>query len=319
MTSERGREFSFAAAHDAPIPISSGSATITRRSAMARPTSGRTTPMCRSSPWPSRSPRAGVTIVTTAAPYQPGQGRSGSGRALQCGGQVLHRLFGRHGAGSRPAHLARRHRPQAHDGRGSRQLFPLRPCAAGPSGRIGLVAPRFHGAPDQSQPSHDARGRLSGDRRSLQGRQRRCRDPCRNCPVCHQTVSLAARALEENGISTVVMGCAKDIVEYVGVPRFLFSDFPLGNAAGRPKDRARKPHTRSRAAPSRTPPRRAHHRAVSDVLERKPDWKLDYRIGRAVARGDRPAPRRIRQAEGVAKGLREELGITKSTAKATVA
>ena len=30
------------------------------------------------------------------------------------------------------------------------------------------------------------------------------------------------------------MGCAKDIVEYVGVPRFLFSDFPLGNPAGKP-------------------------------------------------------------------------------------
>jgi D-proline reductase (dithiol) PrdB len=49
-------------------------------------------------------------------------------------------------------------------------------------------------------------------------------------------VSLVARHLEENGIATVVMGCAKDIVEFVGVPRFLFSDFPLGNAAGRPKD-----------------------------------------------------------------------------------
>ena len=54
--------------------------------------------------------------------------------------------------------------------------------------------------------------------------------------MCHQTVSLAARHLEENGVTTVVMGCAKDIVEFVGVPRFLFSDFPLGNAAGRPKD-----------------------------------------------------------------------------------
>jgi hypothetical protein len=49
-------------------------------------------------------------------------------------------------------------------------------------------------------------------------------------------VSLAARHLEENGIATVVMGCAKDIVEFVGVPRFLFRDFPLGNATGRPKD-----------------------------------------------------------------------------------
>ncbi|PPR64447.1 MAG: hypothetical protein CFH10_00249 [Alphaproteobacteria bacterium MarineAlpha4_Bin2] len=49
-------------------------------------------------------------------------------------------------------------------------------------------------------------------------------------------MSLIARHLEENGIPTVVMGCAKDIVEHVGVPRFLFSDFPLGNAAGRPND-----------------------------------------------------------------------------------
>ena len=54
--------------------------------------------------------------------------------------------------------------------------------------------------------------------------------------MCHQTVSLAARHLEAHGISTVIMGCAKDIVEHCGVPRFLFSDFPLGNSAGRPFD-----------------------------------------------------------------------------------
>jgi hypothetical protein len=54
--------------------------------------------------------------------------------------------------------------------------------------------------------------------------------------VCHQTVSLAARYLEANGIPTVIMGCAKDIVEHCGVPRFLWSDFPLGNSAGRPFD-----------------------------------------------------------------------------------
>jgi len=57
-----------------------------------------------------------------------------------------------------------------------------------------------------------------------------------NCPVCHQSVTLAARHLEANGIPTVVMGCAKDIVEHVGAPRFLFSDFPLGNSAGKPFD-----------------------------------------------------------------------------------
>ncbi len=49
-------------------------------------------------------------------------------------------------------------------------------------------------------------------------------------------MSLAARHLEANGIPTVIMGCAKDIVEHCGVPRFLWSDFPLGNSAGRPFD-----------------------------------------------------------------------------------
>src|SRR3546814_18462870 len=57
-----------------------------------------------------------------------------------------------------------------------------------------------------------------------------------NCPVCHQTAGMTARYLEENGIPTVVMGCARDIVEHCGVPRLLFSDFPLGHAAGKPHD-----------------------------------------------------------------------------------
>ena len=49
-------------------------------------------------------------------------------------------------------------------------------------------------------------------------------------------MSLVARYLERNGIPTVVMGAAKDIVEWVGVPRFLFSDFPLGNSCGKPHE-----------------------------------------------------------------------------------
>ena len=52
--------------------------------------------------------------------------------------------------------------------------------------------------------------------------------------MCHQTVSLIARHLEENGIPTVVIGSAKDIVEYTAVARFVFTDFPLGNPAGLP-------------------------------------------------------------------------------------
>lgn len=49
-------------------------------------------------------------------------------------------------------------------------------------------------------------------------------------------MSLIARHLEARGISTVVLGSAKDIVEHCGVPRFVFSDFPLGNSAGKPND-----------------------------------------------------------------------------------
>jgi hypothetical protein len=49
-------------------------------------------------------------------------------------------------------------------------------------------------------------------------------------------VSLAARYLETQGIPTVVFGCARDIVEHAGVPRYVWSDFPLGNPTGRPYD-----------------------------------------------------------------------------------
>lgn len=49
-------------------------------------------------------------------------------------------------------------------------------------------------------------------------------------------MSLVARHLEANGVATVVMGCARDIVEECGVARFVFTDFPLGNPCGKPWD-----------------------------------------------------------------------------------
>ena len=49
-------------------------------------------------------------------------------------------------------------------------------------------------------------------------------------------MSLVARHLESEGICTVVIGSARDIVEECGVPRFLFVDFPLGNPCGKPWD-----------------------------------------------------------------------------------
>lgn len=47
-------------------------------------------------------------------------------------------------------------------------------------------------------------------------------------------MSLVARHLEANGIPTVIIGSARDVVEHCGVPRFLFTDFPLGNPCGHP-------------------------------------------------------------------------------------
>lgn len=95
--------------------------------------------------------------------------------------------------------------------------------------------------------------------------------------MCHQTVSLAARHLEENGIPTVIMGCAKDIVEYAGVPRFLFSDFPLGNPAGRPRDPESQALTLEfalRVLESAPAPRTT----VQSPLRwsEDPAWKLDF-------------------------------------------
>jgi hypothetical protein len=90
-------------------------------------------------------------------------------------------------------------------------------------------------------------------------------------------VSLAARYLEQNGIATVVMGCAKDIVEFVGVPRFLFSDFPLGNAAGRPRDPQSQAFTLELALRVlETAP--AARTTVQSPLRWSADssWRLDY-------------------------------------------
>ena len=50
-------------------------------------------------------------------------------------------------------------------------------------------------------------------------------------------MSLVARHLEAAGIPTVILGSALDIVNHCGVPRLVFTDFPLGNPCGRPYDR----------------------------------------------------------------------------------
>ena len=52
--------------------------------------------------------------------------------------------------------------------------------------------------------------------------------------MCHQTVSLIARFLEAQGIPTLCLASALDIIEAGKPPRATFLDYPLGNTAGRP-------------------------------------------------------------------------------------
>ena len=60
-------------------------------------------------------------------------------------------------------------------------------------------------------------------------------------------MSLVARHLEANGIPTLIIGSALDIVEHARVPRYLHVDFPLGNPCGRPYDRAMQKEILSQA------------------------------------------------------------------------
>ncbi len=178
--------------------------------------------------------------------------------------------------------------------------FPLpQLLKAAAAGRIGEVAPRFFGAPTNR--SH--RVTIDVDAPDILARCQADKVDVAvivpNCPVCHQTSALVARHLEANGIPTVVMGCAKDIVEHAAAPRFLFSDFPLGNSAGKPQDvdsQALTLELALRSAGVRV--RRAHHDAVAAALER--GCLLEARLQQH--RADEPgrtgaAPRRVRQAE----------------------
>lgn len=180
--------------------------------------------------------RSRVALITTAAPYQPDKGEQGPGAPYNAGAKFYRVYSGDTSVDHdlRVAHVAidRRHTSMEDSG----TWFPLPALRRAAAAGRARLAPRFHGVPTNRSQQHT----LDVDAREVLAR---CNEDSAdaailvpNCPVCHQTLSLVARQLEANGIATVVMGCAKDIVEHCGVPRFLFSDFPLGNGAGKPHD-----------------------------------------------------------------------------------
>ena len=219
-----------------------------------------------------------IALITTAAPFQPDKGDQGPGAPYNASAKFFAVYSGDTARDHdvRISHVAiDRDHTTAEDAGTYFPLAALRNCVA--DGRIGSVAARFHGAPtNRSQritldidcPKIVARCKADGVDAALL---------VPNCPVCHQTVSLAARTLEENGIATVIRGCAKDIVEYVGVPRLLFTDFPLGNAAGRPNDKASQAFTLElalRLLEDASAPRTTAQSPLT--WNGRAEWKLDY-------------------------------------------
>ncbi len=252
--------------------------------------------------------RSRVAIVTTAAPFDPAKGDQGPG-AKYNGGAKFYSVYD--GSTSklhdlRISHIAYDRVHTSADDSGT--WFPLPQLNRFASaGRIGDVAPRFFGAPtnrshrvttETDAPEILARCRADGVDAAVL---------VPNCPVCHQTVSLVARHLEANGIATVVMGCAKDIVEHAAVPRFLFSDFPLGNSAGKPHDQDSQGFTLElalrvlEAAPGPQTTVQSPLRWSADA-----SWKRDYNNIAQISGEELARRRREFDAQKeIARGVRE--------------
>ncbi len=251
-----------------------------------------------------------VALITTASPYRPESGDQSPGAPYNAEAK-FYKVYSGDSARDhdvRITHVAidRKHTTMQDPG----TWFPLPAMReAANQGLIGQLSKRFYGLPTNRSQRHT----LEVDCPEL---LRQCREDgvdavvfVPNCPVCHQTCSIAARYLEAAGIATVIMACAKDIVEHVGVPRMLFSDFPLGNAAGKPGDKASQAATLALAL--RTLESAPAARTTVQSPLRWSDsyaWKRDYsnvecvqpeELARLRAENDR--------AKEAAKKLRENL------------
>jgi len=276
--SERAERFGFAAAQDVPIPYLARIREYYQALGYGAPYEWAHYTDVPFTPLRAPLAKCTVALITTAAQYRAEMGLLDKSATYHAAAKFYTVYAGdtTRDHDLRITHVAIDFKHTTAEDSGTWFPLPqLRRAAA--AGRIGRVAPRFFGAPTNR--SH---------RVTLQVDCPEIVASCKadavdaaillpNCPVCHQTLSLAARALEASGISTIVMGCAKDIVELVGVPRFLFSDFPLGNPAGRPKDpdsQARTLELALRVLESAPGPRSTVQSPLCWATSA--DWKRDY-------------------------------------------
>lgn len=322
MTSRRGDGFGFASVYDVSIPYMQRIRDYYLALGYGAPYEWAHYAQVPFQPLFKPLAQSRVTIITTAAPYQPDKGDQGPGAHYNAAAKFYSVYSGDTAKDHdlRISHVAidRKHTTAEDPG----TYFPFTELRlAAERGRIGSIARRFHGLPTNR--SH--RVTLEVDCAEVVDR---CLTDAvdaailvANCPVCHQSVSLAARMLEAQGITTVVMGCAKDIVEYVGVPRLLFSDFPLGNAAGRPNDVNSQAFTLELALRVlETAPSERTTVQSPLVWSASPDWKVDY-LNLAALSPEEIARRRadFDKQNVVAKGLRKDIGIDRSDSAETIA
>ena len=278
MSAPSDEEFGFAPDYDAPVPYMHRIRTYYLALGYATPYRWAHYLDVPFTPMAKPLSEASIAFVTTAALYRPEAGDQGPGAPYNSAAK-FYTVYSRDTATDhdvRISHVGIDRKHTTAEDAGTWYAVPeLRAAAA--RGLIGKVGPRFHGLPTNR--SHATT--LDVDCPELVTRVREDGADAvvlaANCPVCHQSISLAARALEAAGIPTVVMACARDIVEHVGVPRLLFSDFPLGNACGRPGDKASQKATLELALkllPAAVGPRTTVQNPIRWNADGK--WKLDY-------------------------------------------
>jgi len=217
-------------------------------------------------------------LITTAVPYDPNKGLQGPGAPYNATAKFYQPYQNSVDADIdlRIAHVGiDRKNANMED---SACWFPLAIAKqAVQTRRVNALSPNFYGLPTNRSQRHTLEIDAPLILEMLRADKVDVAVLIPNCPICHQSQSLLARYLEANGISTVVMGAAKDIVEYCGVPRFLFSDFPLGNAAAKPNDLDSQALNFELALcllESASTPRTTVQSPL--IWSADPSWKLDY-------------------------------------------
>jgi hypothetical protein len=217
-------------------------------------------------------------LITTAVPYDPDKGLQGPGAPYNAAAK-FYQPYQNSVAGDidlRIAHVGIDRKNANMEE--SDCWFPLATATqAAQSGRVRALSPNFYGLPTNRSQRHTLEIDAPLILEMLRADKVDVAVLIPNCPICHQSQSLLARYLETNGISTVVMGAAKDIVEYCGVPRFLFSDFPLGNAAAKPHDSSSRTLNFELALSLLENAPAARTTVQSPLIwSADPSWKLDY-------------------------------------------